>query len=192
MTVDWSGPEIPNIPVPRPVLARWRRYALSRPWSGDTPLLDGRHRLDTWGILDPDRPIRLMLSLDVGYHASGWFKNPGYEQCLHLSLSSVRRDLPVAEFSALGFRHVGMQVEAVPEDEAREWSKALFGQWWTLAWYEPPASLFDPYRAPGVGHLRLYIDRATGQPFMPEGEVYSTTMRPWSPKVAESAGGDVR
>ena len=29
----------------------------------------------------------IILTRDVGYHSSGWWKNPDYERCYHLSIS---------------------------------------------------------------------------------------------------------
>jgi hypothetical protein len=71
---------------------------------------------------------------------------------------------------------VGYQLETVSDDEARAWGRVVYRKDASMAWFEPAASIFDPYRAPNVVHLRLFYDR-TMQPFMPEGEPY--TLKPW-------------
>ena len=81
------------------------------------------------------------------------------------------------------------------DDEVRAWGLTLFRRYATWAWFEPAAGPEDPYRAPNVVHLRLYVDKRN-KPFLPRGEVYH--LRPWDdgtspPKIVEGrAGGDVR
>lgn len=191
-----------ELPVPGAVIARMRRYAFAHPWRGNVPLLDRRHVLDTDAITEPGRPTRVLVSFDYGYHASGWFKNSDYEQCLHVSVSHPRTDRPlvpkvdkVGQLGPAGTSYAGLDLDAPSDSELRAWGVAFFAECAPMSWLEPPCSPLDPYRQPGVGHLRLYYDRQ-GLPFMPEGEPY--LLKPWkdgtSPaKVTEgAAGGDVR
>lgn len=90
---------------------------------------------------------------------------------------------------------VGIDLEAPTDEEVYAWGRVFFRDRVTMTWLEPPASTFDPYRSPGVSHLRLYLDQA-GQPMVPRGEVYH--LRPFldgtSPeKITDGRlGADVR
>jgi hypothetical protein len=186
-------------------LPRWRveatlRHAKAHPWPGNVPLDCPHHKLDTTAITEPGRFARLLLSVDVGYHNSGWFANSDYESCLHLSVSYPRPDVSRAYRARpelgrpLGW--TGMDLETPADDEVRAWGLVFFGpEHAPKAWFEPAASVFDPYRMPNVVHLRLFLDKQ-GRPFIPEGEPY--TIRPWadgsSPrKITEGRlGADVR
>jgi hypothetical protein len=186
-------------------LPRWRtdvvlRHAREHPWPGNVPLDCPYHRLDTTAITEPGRKVRLLLSLDVGYHNSGWFANSDYESCLHLSVSYPRPDVRRAYRARpdLGVPHAytGMDLETPADDEVRAWGLVFYGpEHAPKAWFEPAASVFDPYRMPNVVHLRLFLDKG-GRAFTPKGEPYH--IRPWadgsSPrKVTEGRlGADVR
>ena len=92
--------------------------------------------------------------------------------------------------------YVGMDLETPSDDEVRAWGLVFYGpEHAPKAWFEPAASIFDPYRMPNVVHLRLFLDKG-GRPFIPRGEVYK--LRPFtdgsSPKkITEGrAGADVR
>lgn len=98
----------------------------------------------------------LMLSRDVGGHTSGWWKNPDYERCLHLSLS---------------FRDpVNGQLASRDKKLAREWVGLFFGKDRARLWCEPP---FSPQgKAMDVWHYRLFCN-PEWIPILPRGEVYS-------------------
>ena len=187
-------------PLPEWLVKATLSHAKAHPWPGNVPLDCPHHKLDTTAVTEQGRPVRLLLSLDVGYHNSGWFANSDYESCYHLSVSyprphvarlyRARPDLGVPR------DRVGMDLETPSDDEVRAWGLVFYGpEHAPKAWFEPAASVFDPYRMPNVVHLRLFLDRQ-GRPFLPEGEPY--TIRPWadgsSPrKVAEGRlGADVR
>ena len=55
----------------------------------------------------------VIFTRDTGMHASGWFKNPDYERCLHLSLSFKEPFKPTHE---------------IPFDKeaAKEWVEIFF------------------------------------------------------------------
>lgn len=192
----WGRDDL-TCPLPRVVIRNVIRHAWAHPWPGNVPLDCPRHFLDTTAITEPGRPTRLLISVDVGYHNSGWFANSDYESCLHVSISHPRSDRPKLYTAKRGVydAHVGIDLEEPREDEVRAWGLVFYGAEHRKAWYEPPASVFDTYRAPGVAHLRLFHDRG-GQPIIPTGEPYK--LKPWpdgtSPaKVTEGrAGADVR
>jgi hypothetical protein len=98
-----------------------------------------------------------LFSLDTGYHTSGWWKNPDYDTCWHLSISY--QDM---ESGDLG-----------PQDHKTSWRiiRAFFEANYKLVWSEPPYS--KEGKEHDVWHYRLFIDRATGLALFPRGEVYS-------------------
>ncbi len=109
---------------------------------------------------DPHLWCLLIFSRDAGMHTSGWWKNPDYERCLHLSIS---------------FGHglaSGAYVPA-PQDHvrARGWCKAFFGDRCRLLWVEPPYSPQGKQR--DVYHYRLFMAPDWREPVLPRGEVYS-------------------
>jgi hypothetical protein len=104
---------------------------------------------------------RLIFTRDSGAHSGGWWKNPDYELCKHLSLSFIAYDW--------GRRDYGPR----PQDrgKAAEWCELFFGRdACRLLWVEPP---FTPEgKAADVFHYRLFCDQAW-VPIKPRGEVYS-------------------
>lgn len=105
----------------------------------------------------------LTFTRDVGHHESGWFKNPDYERCFHLSLSEY---LPEGIVDRRG-RH-----SSVYDRQVRNlWLEAFFQDDLKKTWVEPPMT--------GVGkrldvwHWRLFCDEAWA-PITPRGEVYTT------------------
>ena len=160
------------------VIRRLIRRAKNTPWRGNEPI-GPQHSLDTTAILEPGRSLRILFSFDYNYHRSGWFANSDYETCYHLSLSHPRPDrLRVYRHqpNAAG-PHVGMDLETPSDDEARAWGRVFFREHHAKSWFEPAVGPLDPYRSPGVVHLRLYVDQA-GNPMQPSGEVY--TLRPFA------------
>lgn len=97
----------------------------------------------------------LIFTRDSGHHSGGWWKNPDYERCYHLSLS---------------FHDPGTR-EFLPYDKklAAEWVKGFFGNDDKLTWCEPPC--YVEGKQAGVHHYRLFCDPAW-QPIKPRGEVY--------------------
>lgn len=146
---------------PAPRLRELRRVAYRNPWHGQE-IIDPRHAWDTSAILEPGRPTRIMLTFDIGYHASGWWRNSDYDRCYHLSISHPAHPTP-----GLAPAHL----EPPSTAEVAAWARAAFPLHYPWTWTEPPASTLDPYRRPGVAHVRLFTDQR-GQPILPEGEVY--------------------
>jgi hypothetical protein len=102
-------------------------------------------------------PATIVYTKEEGYHSGGWWKNPDYERCWHLSIS---------------FRS-GSEKKALSEI-----LEHLFGQYQNLLWVEPPYS--DQGKSMNVWHYRLFCDEHW-QPIKPRGEVYNThfTERGW-------------
>lgn len=122
---------------------------------------DGRHASSYFrSCRHRDRVLGVMaiFTRDVGHHSSGWWKNPEYEQCLHLSLSFFD---PLTVTPAPRNDHLTKKIiAAVFGDEARK------------LWCEPPTSTEGKQRQ--VWHYRLFTD-PMWQPIKPRGEVYSRT-----------------
>lgn len=106
----------------------------------------------------------LIFTRDAGMHTSGWWKNPDYERCLHLSVSFIYMN--------------GHSFTRLPQDHkmAEKWCKLFFGGNASLLWVEPPFS--EEGKASDVYHYRLFCDEGW-QPIKPRGEVYSTD---WTPE----------
>jgi len=109
------------------------------------------------GVVTLYDPTPLILfTRDCGMHSSGWWKNPDYERCYHLSLSF----------------HDAATGEPAPfrQDRARTIAEAFFRDDAAKLWMEPPTE-------DGVGesthHFRLFCDEGW-QGIIPRGEVYST------------------
>lgn len=91
----------------------------------------------------------IILTRDVGYHSSGWWKNPDYERCYHLSISFP---------SGLNRKKLEYILEK------------FFGNNRRLLRCEAPYS--EQGKRNEVYHYRLFCDK-NWQPIMPRGEVYS-------------------
>ena len=100
---------------------------------------------------------RVIFSRDTGHHTSGWWKNPDYERCLHLSLSFWD---PVT----------GLQ-RPFEDDEADVWVRLFFGPYVNLIWQE--SAVTDGGRELGLRHYRVFCDERW-RPIKPRGEVYTT------------------
>jgi hypothetical protein len=120
----------------------------------------------------------MIFTRDVGMHDCGWWKNPDYSRCLHLSIS----------FAVIE----GRQSFHLPQDHktARRWCEAIFGHDVKLLWIEPPYS--DKGKTDDVWHYRLFCDEGW-EPIKPRGEVYNTDWTPsdwksWSDLHGGKAG----
>ena len=98
----------------------------------------------------------VVCTRDVGYHTSGWWKNPDYERCLHLSLSF--RDPETGAYMPRNKVLTGLMLTGI------------FGIHKKLIWCEPPYT--DDGKSQDVWHYRLFCDERW-QPIKPRGEVYS-------------------
>jgi hypothetical protein len=102
-------------------------------------------------------PATVIFTKESGYHTGGWWKNPEYERCWHLSTSfkggSEKKGLAqIIEY--------------------------LFGAHRLWLWVEPPCTTEG--KSMDVWHYRLFCD-VNWQPIKPRGEVYNTefTERGW-------------
>ncbi len=134
------------------LLRRMRRCAWSGTWNGKshTPyFLSCKHGDRSLGVV-------AVFTRDVGYHSAGWWKNPDFERCNHLSLSFVD---PETE-------------ERAPKNQklTDEFVDALFGVNKRWLWCEPPYT--DDGKRMDVWHYRLFCD-AGWNPIKPRGEVYN-------------------
>jgi len=111
---------------------------------------------------NPGLETSILYTRDIGHHTGGWWKNPDYERCLHLSVA---------------YRHPMLPGQFLPHQHERsqEIAHAFFGDAAVLAWVE------RPYSAQGkradVWHYRVFCDEGWN-PMKPRGEVYS---REWTP-----------
>jgi len=149
------------------VVQKMRQCAIRWPWDGRGPIPN-----ECVAAHMPSGTL-LIFTRDSGHHSSGWFKNPDYERCWHLSLSF--RDVESGEY--LPFR----------EKAAMEWIDLFFGDDKRKLWVEPPA--YPEGKQAGVWHYRLFCDEGW-QPIKPRGEVYSRELteagfKSWSEIHAE-------
>lgn len=107
----------------------------------------------------------MMFTRDEGMHSSGWWKNPDYERCLHLSLS-FKEPITMA---------------AMPFDkrQAAIWVNAFFGEYKRLLWCEGAFSKIG--KSMEVWHYRLFMAPGWQMPMLPRKEVYTKefTARGW-------------
>lgn len=136
------------------VEARKRVAMLGHFAGGQSP--DDRHYLRLCTALHEPTGTVMAFTRDVGHHASGWWKNPDYERCKHLSLSFLD---PTTR-------------QRAPRDRklTKEWVGLFFGADASKLWCEPP---YTPEgRAIEVWHYRLFCDPAW-EGIVPRGEVYN-------------------
>lgn len=115
-----------------------------------------------WFYLDGvDVVVRVIFTRDAGHHSGGWWKNPDYERCQHLSLSFLDR-----------WTGESMDFDLERADRLAE---AFWGEARRMAWIEKPYS--PEGRKARVWHYRLFCD-PSWQPIQPRGEVYSKDETP--------------
>mgnify|MGYP003524565819 FL=1 len=96
----------------------------------------------------------LLFTREDGYHSSGWWKNPDYERCYHLSISFW--DLQ------------SQQPRPFETRLAEAWVRCFFVTWTRYVWEEGPSMKLPAE----VRHYRVFCDPAW-QPILPRGEVYT-------------------
>lgn len=164
-----------RIAAPSADLVSWAKLRASRmTFDGRDSPASRRYLIDCKHYHGPTQSS-ILFTRDTGHHTSGWWKNPDYERCYHLSLSFV------------GFE--GGRGYSLPFDlrMADKWAKAFFGDEVKNLWIEPPYS--DVGKSQGVHHYRLFCDEAW-QPMKPRGEVYSTDWTPAEWKSFSDIHGD--
>ena len=106
----------------------------------------------------PDEPKQMgvIFTRDEGHHTCGWWKNPDYDRCEHLSLSF--RDMD------------GQSIDPDPV-MTRDTINHFYGDHARLVWSEPPYS--DEGKKSGVWHYRVFYAPDWKTPLLPRGEVYT-------------------
>lgn len=137
------------------------RHAESNIWGGqsiNTPYFRGARREHF------KSGTVLILTRESGYHSSGWWKNPDYERCYHLSLSFFDPE-------------TGDQTRPFDRPLALLWLITFFGDNRRLLWEEPSTGEINRI---DVHHYRLFCNPAW-EPIKPRGEVYTRqfTERGW-------------
>lgn len=134
-----------------------RTQANTGTWDGTNPL-DSYFQSCRWDLTTHRAGCTIVLTRDVGHHSGGWWKNPDYERCYHLSVC----------FPGGRNKRVLNQIAG-----------HLFGAARKRIWVEPPFS--EVGRSKGVWHYRLFFDEQWQHAIKPRGEVYSTqfTDRGW-------------
>jgi len=107
--------------------------------------------------------VRLLFTRDEGMHSSGWFKNPDYERCYHLSTSPLPSTI-------LGPDGKPFATPELTRGALDAWVRAFFGGDFGKVWSESPKSRAG--QEVGVWHWRLFCD-AHWRPILPRKEVYS-------------------
>ena len=120
--------------------------------------------------LSRDLGASIVFTKEKGYHSGGWWKNPDYERCFHLSIGFLEAPFAFPQPNSVPFQ----------KSEGETIARAFFGDDVKLSWFEPPYS--EKGKLLGVGHYRLFCDRGW-QPFKPRGEVYNTD---WTPEGWQS------
>ena len=164
-----------RIAAPSGDLVSWAKLRASRmTFDGRDSPASRRYLIDCKHYHGPTQSS-ILFTRDTGHHTSGWWKNPDYERCYHLSISFVGFD--------------GGRGYSLPFDlrMAEKWAKAFFGDEVKNLWIEPPYS--DVGKSQGVHHYRLFCDKAW-QPMKPRGEVYSTDWTPAEWKSFSDIHGD--
>lgn len=111
--------------------------------------------------ITPETSARLIYTRDIGHHTAGWWKNPDYERCLHLSISFC----------------VNPTDEPMPfhKKMAEVIARSFWSDHVAKAWVEMPYT--DEGKRVDVRHYRLFCDPAWN-PILPRGEVYSRRNTP--------------
>lgn len=170
-TATLPEPTVEQLNVARQMRAFCRRH----PWPGTARTMPRcRAMRQTAAVTDAEMRTNLLLTLDVGYHASGWWRNAEYDTCWHLSLSWPTPGVDDRP-----------SYEPMPRPEASFWARLFFGDYAKWVWHEPGGVAHDrrahqealAYK--NIEHLRLFLDRRTLRPILPTGEVYDLTR--WDP-----------
>lgn len=160
--------ELPRGTTKRAAVQQLRRCAMSGFYDG-TPYT--KVYINRCRVIHQATGCVLIFTRDQFYHSSGWWKNPDYERCWHLSLS----------FFDLETR------EPAPHDQkvAMQWLDAFYGDDKRFVWAEPPVyqKQFD------VWHYRVFCDSAW-QSMLPRKEVYTKEFTPKGWKSYSDLKGD--
>jgi hypothetical protein len=153
------------------VVKEMRRVAMTGLWRADG-FTDYLHRCHGYHRATG---TKIGFTRDLGHHTSGWWKNPDYENCFHLSLSFYDPE----SGTELGDRDVKL---------TQEWIDLFFGDHKRLLWAEPPYSELG--KKLDTWHYRLFMHSDWQTPLLPRKEVYSKEFteagwKSWSDVQAE-------
>lgn len=109
----------------------------------------------------------LIFSFDVGHHTSGWWKNPDYEQCFHLSISSLTN---LIDNGLVPSKYKSYDVLILDKSTREKWVELFFDDNLRLIWVEPPYS--DYGKKGDTYHYRLFVSKEF-IPILPRDEVYT-------------------
>lgn len=118
---------------------------------------------------------RVIFTRDSGHHLSGWFKNPEFERCWHLSLSAFPDNVQTD----------GHLLETHQPATQRLFLRAFFKGDAPKTWLES-AKTPEGQRL-GVVHFRLFAD-PRWVPIHPRGEVYTREFTELGWKSASELG----
>lgn len=133
-------------------------------WLADSSdIYNGRpetmHVVERCGLCILPLGVLARFTRDSGMHSSGWWKNPDYERCYHLSLSFHDPES-------------GQSIGQKQANLSREMVYATFGgDRARMLWCEPPFS--DDGKRLAVWHYRLFMEPDWKTPLLPRGEVYT-------------------
>ena len=125
----------------------------------------GRAYMNRCGRADVVTCTKLIFTRDTGHHTSGWFKNPDYERCLHLSMSPI----PMSG-GIVGLDGMPLTVGELDKKTEQRWVKAFYRDCLELVWAESPKSAVG--KQASVWHWRVFCDEHW-EPILPRDEVYS-------------------
>lgn len=128
---------------------------------------DAKRAMEHCQRLDAKTGASLFFTKDCGHHSSGWFKNPDYDCCYHLSIASIAS---IASSMPLIRGTISTSVPSLTRRCREQWAKAFFDDAINLVWVEPSYSEFG--KRCEIYHYRVFVD-VSGAPLLPRGEVYT-------------------
>lgn len=138
------------------VVKEMRRRAMAGFFYGTNSPSDRAYVNNCTATHEPSGTI-IIFTRDTGHHACGWWKNPDYDNCFHLSLSF--RDPETGAYDSRNLKLTG------------EWLNYFYGDHKSLIWVEPPYS--EQGKQSDTYHYRLFVHPDWKTPLLPRGEVYS-------------------
>lgn len=147
------------------IAAQMKQVAKKHPWNGEEDG-DGIQTLMLCRRIDTETGASLLFTLDYGHHFSGWWKNPDYEKCFHLSIASLSMLLQLHHPNSPALNSMPELTKKVRE----KWAEAFYQERTRLLWIEPPVS--EKGRLVETWHYRLFVGPGN-VPLLPRGEVYT-------------------
>ena len=135
-------------------------------------LFDGRDpsQLMTCRAVVAPLGVSIIFSRDVGHHSGGWWKNPDYERCRHLSIAALPEDFVDQALRQMRKDRLADRADFETPAFKRLLLESFFGAAARFAWAEPPK--YAHGIAQNTWHYRVFCDEHW-VPLLPRGEVYS-------------------